>query len=479
MKTQVNTTNHLMKTGSLKQRILARSRNPAWQLGAVAALLVQSNAWAMLPIEHWQQPDGAKIWLVQSNALPMVDVRISFDAGERRAPAAQAGLASATAEMLTKGTKASGQQTALDENQLDDAWADLGARFSASANDDAMQFSLRSLTQPDLLNGSITLAARQIGHPAWPADVWKRERQRWASSLEEARTRPATLASEAFSKAVYGTHPYGYQVTAQTLQKITANDMKDFYSQYIKRCNAYVTVVGAVSRAETDHLVQNLLAELPANGQCQPAPALAEIEPLTKASETTINVPSEQTTILVGQPGIKRDDPDFFAMLVGNHILGGGGFTSRLMHEVREKRGLVYGVNSDFAPGRHAGAFSISLQTRNNQAHDALELVRQVVADFVAQGPTEEELQAAKDFLIGGFALRIDSNSKLLGNVSNIAWNNLPLDYLDHWTDKVAALNTDDIRQAIQRHLDPQKMATVIVGNPSPRTATANKAINQ
>jgi len=162
--------------------------------------------------------------------------------------------------------------------------------------------------------------------------------------------------------------------------------------------------------------------------------------------------------------GIKRNSPDFFALLVGNHILGGGGFTARLTEELREKRGLTYGVSSSFAPGLHAGAFTISLQTRPDQAQQALDLVRTELQRFVAQGPTEKELQAAKDNLIGGFALRMDSNRKLLDNVANIAWNGLPLDYLSTWTDQVQRISAEDIRQAFSRTLTPQTMVTIVLG---------------
>jgi zinc protease len=191
---------------------------------------------------------------------------------------------------------------------------------------------------------------------------------------------------------------------------------------------------------------------------------VAEVIPLQQASEQRIAFDSAQAHVLVGQPGYKRDDPDFFAMLVGNHILGGGGFVSRLTNEVREKRGLSYSVGSYFAPSMHAGAFTIGLQTRPDQADQALQVSREVLAKFVAEGPTDAELQAAKANLIGGFALRIDSNRKLLDNVANIAWNNLPLDYLDTWTQQVHKLTVADIRAAFQRKLQPQTMVTVVLG---------------
>ena len=220
----------------------------------------------------------------------------------------------------------------------------------------------------------------------------------------------------------------------------------------------------APSSAQADALVTQLLARLPQGSDCAPLPAVPEVVPLAAAKDERIPFQSAQSHVLIGQPGYKRSDPDFFALLVGNHILGGGGFTSRLMTQVREQRGLSYSVYSYFAPGLHAGAFTAGLQTRPDQAAEALGVAQKVIADFVANGPTADELQAAKDNLIGGFPLRLDGNRKLLDNVANIAWNNLPLDYLEHWTQRVDAVTADQIKTAFQRVLQPQKMVTVVVG---------------
>ena len=435
------------------------------QLAAcAAALCLAAPAWAVLPIQHWTQDNGARVWLVESPVIPMVDVQIDLDAGSRRDPAGKAGLAAAVAGMAARGVKAHGAEPALDENALGEAWADLGASFEAQADNDRLQYTLRSLTDPALLERAARLAARQIGEPSWPAEVWQRERARWTASLREANTRPATVAAYAFSDAVFGTHPYGQRATEATLAALTLADMKAFHATHVQPCRARVSVVGALDRARADQLVRTLLARLPASAQCAPLPPVAEVAPLAQAAERRIPFASAQAHVLIGQPGFARRDPDFFALLVGNHILGGGGFTSRLTHEVREKRGLSYSVYSYFAPGQHAGAFTLGLQTRPDQAAQAVQVARDVVARFVAEGPTEDELRAAKDNLIGGFALRIDSNRKLLSNVANIAWNDLPLDYLQHWTRRVEALTVADVRAAMARKLQPARMVTVVVG---------------
>ena len=430
--------------------------------GASLALAIALPAAAALPIQKWQQASGAQVWLVESPSLPIVDVQVDFDAGARRDPADKVGLAGATASMTSKGIAARGSDPALDENQLSEAWSDLGAGFGGSGGQDRMSFALRSLTYPDLLAKAVQLASRQLGEPSFPDTVWQRERQQWAASIREANTKPATIAARAFDQAVFGRHPYGYEATEETIARITVQDMQEFY-KIIQPCRAKVSVVGAVSRAQADQIVTTLLSRLP-TGACQPLPAVAEVTPLAAAAERNIPFASAQAHVLIGQPGYRRADPDYFPLLVGNYILGGGGFVSRLAEEVRQKRGLSYSVYSYFNPGLHAGSFLVGLQTRPDQAAQAVQVSRDVVRRFVAEGPTEAELKAAKDFLVGGFALRIDSNRKLLDNLANIAWYELPLDYLDTWTRQVDKVTAADIKAAFARKLQPERMVTVVVG---------------
>jgi zinc protease len=432
---------------------------------ALVFLAFASRAFAAIPIQHWTQPSGAQIYFVPSPSLPMVDIRVDFDAGGRRETADKAGLASVTSGMTEKGIAAHGNEPALDENQLGEAWADLGADFEDGASSDRMSFTLRTLTYPDILPKAVALAARQIGEPSFPEDVWARERQRLQAAVREANTKPGTIANKAYAAAVYGTHPYGYEMTEESLAHIQVADMKQFY-RLLEPCRAKVSIVGAVTREQADQLAAQLLSRLPAakEGKCEALPAVPEVEPLKAASVKEIPFASAQAHVLMGQPGYKRSDPDYFPLLVGNYILGGSALVSRLPLEVREKRGLSYSANSSFSPGLHAGAFTVSLQTRPDQAQQALKVSRDVVAAYVAQGPTEAEMRAAKAFLVGGFPLLIDSNRKLLENVANIAWNNLPLDYLDTWTAHVQAVTIAEVKAALARKLHPDRMVTVIVG---------------
>jgi len=431
-------------------------------------LSFQAGALAAIPIQQWTQPSGAQVYLVESPAIAMVDIQMEFDAGTRRDPVAQAGLAGAMTGMMEKGLQAKNGAPALDENALSEAWADLGAQFGASASSDRMGFSLRSLTEPDLLDKAVALAARELAEPSFPDAIWQRERQRLQASIKESYTRPGSIIGRAYAQAVYGTHPYGYQVTEETLSRISVDEMRKLHAASVVACRARISMVGAVTRAQADAIATRLLARLP-QVPCAslPPPAeVPEVAPLAQADEKHIPFDSAQAHVLIGQPGFKRADPDYFALTVGNYILGGGGFVSRLTLEVREKRGLTYGVSSYFSPGLHAGAFTVGLQTRPDQAPQAVALVRDVLKEFVANGPTEAELKAAKDNLIGGFALRIDSNRKLLDNISGIAWNRLPLDYLDTWTQQVDKVTVADIKAAFARKLQPDKMVTVVLGLP-------------
>lgn len=440
-------------------------------LAAFVLMLGCGPVIAGIPIQHWTQPSGAKVYLVESPSLPMVDVRIDFDAGGRRDPAPQAGLASATAGMTSKGILAAREgiagttlyPQAMDENQLSEAWADLGADFDGGASSDRMSFSLRTLSYPDILPKAVQLAARQLGEPSFPDDVWQRERERIAAAIREANTRPGTIAGRAYAKAVYGTHPYGYEMTGESLARIGVADMRQMYNRMLVPCRAKVSLVGALTREQADALVATLLSRLPAGG-CEPLPPVPEVQPLAAPLVEAIAFASAQAHVLIGQPGYKRSDPDYFPLLVGNYTLGGGGFVSRLTLEVREKRGLSYSVGSHFSPGLHAGAFTIGLQTRPDQAAQAIQVAQEVLARFVAEGPTEAELKAAKDNLIGGFPLLIDSNRKLLENIANIAWNDLPLNYLDTWTAQVQRVTAADIKAAFARKLQPQRMVVVTVG---------------
>jgi zinc protease len=269
---------------------------------------------------------------------------------------------------------------------------------------------------------------------------------------------------------VFGTHPYGQSVTVASVKAIETQDLQRFHQRFFTPCRARVSMVGDLQRADVERIARTLLSRLPKAQSCAalaPLPTLPAVQALGKGKTVALAFAASQAHVLMGQPGIARDDARYFPLTVGNYILGGGGFVSRLTDQVREKRGLSYSVYSYFYPELQTGPFTIGLQTRKDQAHQALAVVGEVLDDFVSHGPTPAELQAAKDNLIGGFALRIDNNKKLLDNVANIAWYGLPLDYLQTWTQAVQGVTLESIHEAFKSVLDPKTMVTVIVGEPS------------
>ena len=427
----------------------------ALQVGVlVAALLWSALAHAALPIEHWTTSRGARVVFVRADAISMLDINMAFDAGSRLDPPGKAGLASWVVGMLGRGIEG------LDEAAIAERLADLGALRSGAADDDRAGVGMRMLASPRERDAAVDLLARLVSHPTFPQQLLERERERSLQSLKESLTKPEVIAGRAFYPRVFGSHPYGVIQTADALQSINREDLVRFHRERFGPAGVVISMVGAISRAQAESIAERLVRDLP---QGEAAPALpAVVAPV--ASEQRIAHPASQSHILIGTTAIARDDPDFFPLFVGNYILGGGGFVSRLTDEIREKRGLSYSVSSGFSPQMQPGQFVISLQTRKEQTDEALKVVLETLRQFVTDGPTAKELEAARSNLVGGFALRIDSNGKILSNLANIGWYRLPLDYLERWTQRVEAVTAQQIRAAFARHLQPERLVTVVVG---------------
>lgn len=430
-------------------------------LALTLATLIASPARAGLTIQNWTTPGGARVFFVESRALPIVDIEVDFRAAGTEVPAGKAGLAGLTRGLLDAGAGS------LDEDAIANRTADLGAQFGGGADMDRASLTLRTLSSATERDGAVDLLATMIAQPTYPAAAVEREKARLIASLKDAETQPDAILSRRFAAAVFGDHPYGRSSTVETVMGIGRDDLVDFHRRYYTAARATVSIVGDVSRAEAEAIANRLVADLPAG---EPAPAGVDAA-LPARQVIRVPNPSAQAHIAVGQPGIRRGDPDFFPLFVGNYILGGGGFVSRLTSEVREKRGYAYSVYSYFIPQRTIGSFQIGLQTKGSQTDAALKVVDTTLDTFLAKGPTEAELQAAKDNLINGFALRLDSNRKMLDQVATIGSYGLPLDYLDTWRDKVRAVTVAQIRDAFRRHISPDHLVTVIVGGDGDKTA--------
>lgn len=409
-----------------------------------------------LDIQTWQTKNGVKVLYVYAPEIPMVDIEVIFDAGSTR-DGQQPGLANLTNGMLSHGAGK------WDVNQIAERFDDVGAQFSADTSKDYAGLHLRSLIDADWLNPAVATLQAIVSQPVFDEAELERVRKQYMISFKARQESPETIADELFYKTMYGSHPYALPTigTEASIKQISRQDLQNFYQRYYVANNALITLVGAVPRQQAQQLAEQIVGKLAAG---EKAPALPEVQPLANAVQVHQEHPSTQTHILIGEPGSYRNDPDYFVLYLGNHILGGSGFGSRIMTEIREKRGLAYSSYSYFNPLKQPGPFTIGIQTSNGKTAEALKLARETLRQFIAEGPTEQELQHAKKNITGGFALRIDSNRDISNYLGVIGFYGLPLNYLSEFNKKIEAISAQQIRETFQRRLDPDKMITVTVG---------------
>jgi zinc protease len=423
-----------------------------------------ASAQATLPIEQLESFNGAKAYLVQTKSLPMVDIEVSIDAGDRYDPAGKSGLADLVAGLMTYGAR--GDKGLLSEAQIADEIADLGANIGFSVSGERATLRIRSLSRKDLRDRAVQLVAAMLSAPSYDANIVAREKQRTITSLLEAETKPEYVLERRFKSMVYGNYPLAQSPSVKSVSAITPADLAQFHKRFYRSDRMIVSIVGDVDQAQAKEIVQNLLKKIPQTGPNIPTLTQLQRSPVEPLSEREVFIPfdSQQAHIAMGMTAVTRNNPDYFPLLVGNYILGGGGFVSRLMSEVREKRGLAYSVFSYFSPGKDAGIFQAGLQTKSDQGALALEVMSQTIANFIANGPTVSELLAAKANLVNGYPLRIDNNRKLLDNVSSIVWNDLPLNTMEIWTQQVEAVTLDQVTAAFQKYLAMDRMKIVVLG---------------
>ncbi len=420
------------------------------------ALIASASAQAMAPIQHWQTSNGARVYFAPAPELPMVDIQLVFNAGSAR-DGDRPGLAQLTHTLLDKGADG------LSANQIAEQLEGVGARLGGDSLRDMATLNLRSLSDAKYLQPAVAVFAKLVAQPDFNADDLNRERERMLIGLQYAQQQPEAVSEKAFYAALYGAHPYASppEGTVESLKSLDRATVQAFHKRYYVARNAVVAIVGAVDRATAEKLAETATAGLAAGAAAPTLPAVADF---TAAREQRIEHPSTQTHVLIGQPGIRRDDADYFTLYVGNYVLGGGGLVSRLSEEIREKRGLSYSVYSYFMPMAERGPFQLGLQTRNDQAAEALKVLRETLSRYVAEGPTATELEAAKKNITGGQALRVDSNRKILEYLAVIGFYQLPLDYLDTFNGKVEAVTLEQVRDAFKRRVQPERMLTLLVG---------------
>jgi len=420
-------------------------------------MLLPTLAVAGVKIQHWTAPSGARVYFVETRVVPILDVQIDLAAGGVHIPAGKTGLAGLTSGLLEAGAGD------MDEEQISGRLVDTGAHLGGSADSDRASVSLRTLSSKPERDAALALMRTVLSTPSFPQAVLDREKLRAIAGIRDAETRPDAIAAKRFSEAIYANHPYGRSATTESIATITRDDLINFHRNHYGAKTAVVSIIGDVSRAEAEGMAQYLTEALPTAtadaGVTSPPPAVK------MPQRTTIKIPhpAAQSHVHIGLPAIRRSDPDYFPLMVGNYSLGGGGFVSRLMREVREKHGFAYSVHSYFAPRKMEGPFEIGLQTKRDQVDAALQVANDVLTKFIAEGPTDQELAAAKKNMVDGLALRMDSNAKILGYLSTIGFHNLPLNYLDEFPAKIRAVTAKQVQAAFARHVKAENLVTVVV----------------
>ncbi len=423
---------------------------------SILFLCIYTNAFALPEINSWTTEQGLKVLHVESTELPMIDVALTFDAGSARDDKLP-GLSVMMHSMLDKGTGT------FNADDIASGFEDVGAQYSNSVDLDRSSISLRSLSDASLFDRALDLYIEIITNPSFPKRDFNREKNRLLIALEDQEQRPSSIVSRVFFKTLYQDHPYSQprDGNKDSINNISLKHVKNFHSRYIGNANAVLAIVGNASIEKARSIADKISQALPV-GESHPAIQKASG---TKSNNEHINFPSQQAHVRIGQLGIERGNPDYFTLYLGNHVLGGGGFTSRLVEEVRSKRGLSYSVYSYFSPYQKAGPFVLGLQTRSDQADEAIKVCMDVLNDYIEHGPTEEELQLSKQNVINGFPLRIDSNRDILGYLSIIGYYDLPMTYLNDFTKNIEKVSLNDVKKAFRDHLNPDSFVTVVVGS--------------
>lgn len=414
-----------------------------------------------LDIQSWQTEQGTKVMFVQSDALPMLDIRLVMAAGSSQDDGLP-GVASLTSALIGQGAEA------LSVDDIARGFEDRGASFSSSSYRDMGIISLRTLSAAEYRQPVVALFNQMIGSPSFPEDALDRLRTRAMQGLRMEQQVPGPQVSKAFMATVFADHPYGQpsEGTLESLPQIQRQQLVDFYDTYYAAGNTVIAMVGDLSRSEAEEIAAQISAALPAGPA---APQLPRAETLSERKREHIDFPSAQTHILLGNQATWRGNPDHVALHVGNQILGGGGFASILTDEVRQKRGYVYGIGSGFSAMAAGGPFQVQFKTANENADDALTLTLDLIREFVEQGPSQAQLEQARANILGSFALSTADNSDIIGQLGAIGFYDLPLDYLQWFNRQVRQVTVADIRDAFRRTLDVDHLAIVSIGPEAPQ----------
>jgi zinc protease len=407
-------------------------------------------------LESWTTENGMRVVYAARHAIPIVDINIDLQAGSCYDPPGKAGVSEMLASLLLTGQKRHGDLPAMREEEVENAFDDIGAKVTADAHVDRIAIGMRVLSQPVLLERALTLLSAALVTPSWAARPFERERERLLAFAEEQLSDPEQLCTLRLTQALYDRHPYGIAATEASIDAIERRDVIAFHGRVMVRERAIVTLIGDLSRADAQRIAETLSMALPSGTPVEPMPRARE----RKAVSKTIEHPASQAHIAIGTRVPGAADPDYVPLMLANQM-----FAWRLNEVVREQLGLAYEVSSTLFPSRF-GEHRIVLKTRSDQATQALEAVRGTLRTFVegAGGDDDAEFQRTRTELIEGRALSLDSNAKLLRQAADLAFEDLPLHYLDDWTERIAAVTLPEAMAAFARWITPERQQTVVIG---------------
>jgi zinc protease len=413
------------------------------------------NALAVPKIQTWTSDAGAKVMFVPADSLPMVDVRVVFDAGGAR-DGDLPGLAAFTNALLTEGA---GE---LDAAAFAENIESRGIQIGSDSLRDMAWLTLRSLTEPEVLSVGLARLSESLAKPRFDQDAIERIRDQMHAVLRQQEQSPSDIASREFYATLFAGHPYGVPTegTKASLDRINLVAIKAFHKKYYVAKNAVISIVGAQTREQAEQIANQVTRDLP---QGEKAPLIAmptQIKPVDKK----IDYDSSQSHVYLGMLGMSRHDPDYIPLYVGNQVLGGGSLVSLLGEEVRNKRGLSYSVYSYFSASRQPGPFVMVAQTKNTQVKEAADVMKQTLSKFANESLTEELLKDAKQNIVFGFPMQIANNSKMVGYISMIGFYDMPIDWLERLPRLVNEVTLDEVKDAFNRRVKVENLSTVVVG---------------
>ena len=414
---------------------------------------------ANIEISEYETSNGIKVLYSKSENIPMIDIKITFDAGSNRDGNLK-GLSMLTHNLLDEGT------TKLSAEEIASSFESTGAVFNTSVNKDKSSISLRSLADKKYLGPSLKTFLNILSDSTFPQKELSLQKDRTVSTIIEDESDPSDISMNLFFKEIYKNYAYGYPSIGEKsiIKNISRKDIVNFYKNNLNQKTAKIAIVSSLSKKDVEALSEKISKSLERKDILVDKNTI-QLKKDNKEKYIYKKFNSKQAHIYIGGLAIKRGAKNHLPLYVGNYIFGGSGFSARLMQELRVKRGYTYGVYSYIYPMKNIGPFVIGIETKSEQAQISVELIHNMLQEFIENGPTNEEIKHAKEAIINGFPLRVDSNSDILNYLSMINYYDLPMDYLAKFTENISKITKKDIISAFKEEIDYKNLTTLVVGN--------------